>query len=197
MFSEKLLELREENRLTQAEMSERLGVAPSSYSAYEGGRIIPKIDFLMRACHEFGVTPNYLLNFSDRIDGKQPTSYSTFINLVFSLMDYFGGTPIVGTCKEVFPMVALDIRPVPFEGKYGLIFFDDDNLRDILESITKMLPLLQEGTISQEIFDTWVEGQKAIYSVPIRPNSKFGDKERQALLDRLSEIEIYSNPPGE
>jgi transcriptional regulator with XRE-family HTH domain len=48
--------LRKDNLVTQNEMSERLGIAQCKISAYENGKISPKLDLYLQYLDELGYT---------------------------------------------------------------------------------------------------------------------------------------------
>lgn len=64
-FAERLKYLREEKKLSQAELAEKLGVSRGSVSYYENCDRVPDILFLSRLCDYFGVSSNYMLGFTD------------------------------------------------------------------------------------------------------------------------------------
>ncbi len=100
MFSDKIKEIRESQGLTQAQMAKKLGIAASSYSAYEQGRKSPKIDVLESACKVFNVSADWLLD----IKGQQPQKWSDIIKLL-----------------ELMSFETSNIRPAYTASDYGLI----------------------------------------------------------------------------
>lgn len=63
-FGEKLRVLRTEQKLTQQQLAERIGVAKSVVSYYESGDRYPSYDVLIRIAGVFRTTTDYLLNIS-------------------------------------------------------------------------------------------------------------------------------------
>ena len=61
MFSEKLKELRTNNKLTQQELASVLKVSASTIGMYEQGRRSPDTDTLNRLAEHFGVSVDWLL----------------------------------------------------------------------------------------------------------------------------------------
>ena len=55
LTARKIAELRKENRLTQKEVSEKIGVTQQSYNSYEKGRTAPTIEILVRLSYLYGV----------------------------------------------------------------------------------------------------------------------------------------------
>ena len=55
LTARKIAELRKKNRLTQKEVSEKIGVTQQSYNSYEKGRTAPTIEILVRLSYLYGV----------------------------------------------------------------------------------------------------------------------------------------------
>jgi len=66
-FGKRISALRKKNNLSQAELSEKLGVTPQSVSKWECGNALPDIDLLLALSHLYGISVNDLLEDSDLI----------------------------------------------------------------------------------------------------------------------------------
>lgn len=64
-FNERLRELREENNLTQIQLSRELLIDQRSLSFYEIGKYEPNIDTIKRMSIFFNVSSDYLLGLTD------------------------------------------------------------------------------------------------------------------------------------
>lgn len=64
-FSDRLMELRKEDRKTQAEMAKIFNVKRSTYGAYEQGINVPAYDKIVLFAQYFNVTVDYLLGNTD------------------------------------------------------------------------------------------------------------------------------------
>ena len=64
--AENLKKLRLAKNLTQTELAERVGVAKATISAYENGTRLPSYDILIKLAHQFRVTTDNLLGFSQK-----------------------------------------------------------------------------------------------------------------------------------
>lgn len=64
-LSERLRELRKENKITQVKVSKDLGIAQATYSGYETGLNEPSAEMLMHLSDYFNVSVDYLLGKSD------------------------------------------------------------------------------------------------------------------------------------
>ena len=60
-FTDRLAELRKEDRKTQEEMANIINVKRSTYSAYERGMIVPPYDKIEAIANYFGVSIDYLM----------------------------------------------------------------------------------------------------------------------------------------
>ena len=56
LFTEKLIELRKERRLSQAQVAETIGTALRAYQNYEYGEREPRLSTLIRIADFYGVT---------------------------------------------------------------------------------------------------------------------------------------------
>ena len=64
LFGDRLKELRISKNLSQEELSNILNVRKSSISNWETGKATPTFDMLTKIAQYFGVTIDYLLNFT-------------------------------------------------------------------------------------------------------------------------------------
>ncbi|MFI3114565.1 MAG: helix-turn-helix transcriptional regulator [Clostridia bacterium] len=62
MLGDRIKELRKLNKMTQQELSEKLGITPSAIGMYEQNRREPKFDVLEQLCKIFSVSPDYFLS---------------------------------------------------------------------------------------------------------------------------------------
>ena len=64
-ISEKILQLRKANNLTQEELAEKLNVSRQYISKWESGQTIPELEKLISLSSVFQVTTDYLLKPSE------------------------------------------------------------------------------------------------------------------------------------
>ena len=67
MFSERMKELREANRMEQTTLAAKLGVSKQSVSNWENNNILPSIEMLLKICDVFSVSSDYLLGRSNEV----------------------------------------------------------------------------------------------------------------------------------
>ena len=70
----RLKELRKERRISQTELGQMIGVATSSISEYESGKISPPDELKIKIADYFGVTLDYLLGRSNIRDATEYTA---------------------------------------------------------------------------------------------------------------------------
>ena len=61
----KIKELRVENKLSQAELGEKLSVSQDTISLWENGKSLPSVEDLVALCKLFSVSADYILGLSD------------------------------------------------------------------------------------------------------------------------------------
>ena len=96
-FSEKLLELRRREGLSQEQLADRLGVTRQSVSKWESGAAVPELSKLVALSDLFGVSVDYLVK--DRLEGPEqlgespaaPPSTAKLEEQVEELSSYFRG----------------------------------------------------------------------------------------------------------
>lgn len=64
--TKRIIELRNEQKLTQTEMAEKLEIHLRTYSRYENDEIVWKHNMLKKIANEFGVSITYLLYGGDK-----------------------------------------------------------------------------------------------------------------------------------
>ena len=90
-FTQRLIELRKEDRKTQEEMANILNVKRSTYGAYERGTILPPYDKIEAIAKYFNVTVDYLMgNSSINADASSSAVHDvnqSLSNLINELKD--------------------------------------------------------------------------------------------------------------
>ena len=76
MLAEKLKKLREENELSQAELSQIIGIAQTSIGNHERGERVPDADVLLKYADYFKVSTDWLL---DRVNQRTVISEDKYI----------------------------------------------------------------------------------------------------------------------
>lgn len=74
-IGERLKEARKETKLSQKELSKRIGISQSVYSDYENGKVDPTAKVIILLCEELDLTADYLLGIEDE-HGTRIQQYS-------------------------------------------------------------------------------------------------------------------------
>lgn len=69
-FAKRLKELRLAKKLTQENLSEKLGIEPSNYSNFETGKTTPSVQSLYKIMERLDVTPNEVFEYEHLEDEK-------------------------------------------------------------------------------------------------------------------------------
>ena len=70
-LGERLKNLRIDNRFTQKEVVEKLGITGSTLSQYERNKRVPKNDVLVQLADLYNVSTDYLLNITNNPEIKR------------------------------------------------------------------------------------------------------------------------------
>ena len=68
--AESLRRFRTEQKLSQKEVAEVLGIPATSYYRYESGRFLPQADAIVALAKKYGVSTDYLLGLSEEPRAK-------------------------------------------------------------------------------------------------------------------------------
>lgn len=154
-FSDNLKSLRQSLLLTQKEFSKRVGITPSTISAYEKGEKNPTLDTLIKISQEFNISLDELCGFNK---------------------DTHNNIPKVETYSELFVMLEhlynLDKLGINFEVRYGIggapveivIYIDDNLVLDFMSEYETMVTLKNKGSINDNIFDEWYNSKLCKYN---------------------------------
>ncbi|MGN1478467.1 MAG: helix-turn-helix domain-containing protein [Acutalibacteraceae bacterium] len=185
-FNDKLKELRNELKLTQKELAQKLGLSTASIVAYERDEKKPSFDVLLRIATEFDVSLDWLC--TEKESAKLSTKkWSDVLHIVYSLLEC-EKLPIktIQYKKEDIEMAGIefsknlidqkarfaDIDEVSADGyaicreehdchdmtDYDLYGFENP-IYNFIVTYQKMKELLKSGNIKQELFDLWLDDE--------------------------------------
>lgn len=86
-ISEALKRFRQEQKLSQRQLSERINVPYQSYQTYEYGSSIPSAKVIVKIAQAFNVTTDYLLGLSDEPRPKPAQKSSLSDHEVIEIID--------------------------------------------------------------------------------------------------------------
>ena len=81
-FGKRLKELRSRKRITQLNLSLKIGICQESISSYERGTATPSVDVILKLSEYFRVSTDYLLGISDNeisVDSQKLNSFETYL----------------------------------------------------------------------------------------------------------------------
>jgi len=153
IFSENLTRARKEAGLSQRELAERLDVSPQSVSAYENKGKLPTIDKLAAMAEILGVSMDALCGTQKEPQKKAGmTTDREAIEGLYELQRYLGAV-----------LDATGLHTRCGAGLYGDEYEKDieghDAVLHFLKGYESMKKLLDDGTISRDVFITWYRGE--------------------------------------
>ncbi len=86
VFSKNLKRARKQKKLTQQELSDKVGIKRSAYAYYEVCKSEPNLEVLKKIADELEVTVDYLLTDNDNV-AEKPEEYSDRIPDIFGERD--------------------------------------------------------------------------------------------------------------
>ena len=86
-ISEALKRFRQSLKLSQRQLSEKIGVPYQSYQTYEYGTSVPSAKVIIKMATAFGVTTDYLLGLSDE---PRPPDIATLVSAINNAQEILG-----------------------------------------------------------------------------------------------------------
>lgn len=117
MLGKRLSDLRKKHKITQVDISKKLGVNRSTYANYETGLREPDNETLQRLADYFEVSIDYLLGRTDDPTPSRKTLNEEFIpyNINYDTGTYkIGGKEVSLTLEEVVMLEELKRYPIMF-----------------------------------------------------------------------------------
>lgn len=170
-FAKKLKELRAKNGVTQQELADAIGVAVQTIWVYENndekGKT-PALDKVIGIADFFGVSVDWLLGRNFEESHKEWNGNPACnIRSLADLLNY-----IQGLCRFLGTDCETDIdeeertsrlSPLPLYVRFISIRVFSKDLVEAWEPIRKMLQLLSEGVIDENLYSTWLSGELKKY----------------------------------
>lgn len=85
ILGKRIIELRMQNRLTQKQMAEQLGVAPASLSGYEKNQKAPTLATVQKIAETYGVSMDWLCGLADQPKPQRTISLKSLLYLFANL----------------------------------------------------------------------------------------------------------------
>lgn len=119
-FSEKLVKLRKENKMSQEDLAASVDVSRQSVSKWESGQTYPEMDKLLAICKIFNVTLDSLTNDEvdiNNIDNKDKNAIDSFFSFVKNTYNFIINNSLLDNTKcflvMMFTFLALYILKLP------------------------------------------------------------------------------------
>ena len=155
-LAKRLKELRERLNINQSDFADSLGLRKQTYAAYEKTINKPPIDILIKIAEKYNISIDWLCGFTNEETGISAlNTYSDVLHLIFELSSVDGLEIDSGFCMAEDCPYGPQINN-QYEN-FMMLYFDDTVINDALKDWKKMLDLLKEGLIDQEVFDLWKE----------------------------------------
>lgn len=183
----RLREVRDAKKLTQKQLSNKVGISPGSLSAYEKGTKTPPVNVAARIADTLGVSLDWLFGLEKKETISQtPKTYADVVKL-FLLIS--GAFPIAFPSVRVEklnddPRVTKKNEALLFQGDavelnllehkpadvyYASLDIPDLKLMKFFFSWKKFYELLKDGTVDEEVYNVWVEKQLSeLESIPLQ-----------------------------
>lgn len=174
-LANRIKELRQSLRMTQREFAKKAGCTAATLSAYENGSKSPSLEIVKGIAEAFNVSIDWLCGLSD--EEKDKDSIKTYADLIKLLLK-IQNLDLV-TDKFVLQTVGVrDSFTGDYDYKHGL-FTDSEKMHHIIHDINKMQAVLNDGTISEEIFNTWLDGFLEKHDTPLITWDSISEKENE------------------
>lgn len=186
LFGIKEKEARENKRIKQNKLAERLGITAQALSNYETGKKLPPLNTAVDIARELEVSLDWLFGLPKYSTKTKPSTLADIVDLIEMLSDYFPLHISPVTTTYVKSDTFFD-QPIDFNlngtvfssdknwnsydnGEYSIplkskaevmIRFQNSELNSYLEKREKVLKLLHEGVIDRDFYNSWCAGEKA------------------------------------
>lgn len=145
VFGENLKVERKRASVTQEQLAELADVAPQTISGAETGRISPHLDTVTRIANALNLSIDYLCGGSDAAQQKK----AGFQNMTFADM-----LAMIDHLVGIIPDFEIEA-----EAEHIVLSFDHCPLMvKYFQSYNTMKGLLDDGTITPQIFQMWKDG---------------------------------------
>lgn len=163
VFSDRLKLLRLSLGITQKDFAEKIGITASALSSYENNLKNPSITVAKRIAETFNVSIDWLCGLTNEMNSEEDIkTYADLIRLFLKIQQlefapynfYFKAYRDYNSFKDLTNI------------ETG-IFTRDEEFYTIIQNIQKMQSVLNDGTIDQNIYDTWLEGFLEKHNKPL------------------------------
>lgn len=147
MLSKRLKELREERKLTQAELAEEIGIGRASVSNYEKEERVPDADVIIKLADFLEVTTDYLLGKSEFKRFEQEYEYRKRVSTKFISQETEQSTLLVQVDESYSKIIK---QMVLSESRFAK--FSIKSMDSLFRMINYLSEILQESKYDDEMF---------------------------------------------
>jgi len=165
IFSKRLKEAREAKGYTQKTLAVKVGVTPASLSAYEKEGKNPSLSVAAELAKECGVSLDWLCGIEGETKAKIK-KYSDLIKILLPLAEENIPEKVITDDK----IQLYDMDGYGYQCYVGLIAFKDPEIVTFFSDWSKMLSLLEKGSIDKEVYNLWIEKTLNKYNFNIEPS---------------------------
>lgn len=162
LFSSKIKELRVEMNMTQKEFSEHIGISQQVLSGYERSITTPSLEILRAIAEKCNVSIDWLVGLSNKKNNiDEIVTYADAIRLIKKLCDsdfFFGNWNISCNISETKDL------------NYASIYSSNYKIIELFNDWVHMKELFDKGTITEHLYDLWLEDKLKEYEVAINPD---------------------------
>ena len=88
MIADRIKQVRERNKMTQAELAKRIGITRSGVNAWEMGISVPSTQYLVELAQMFNVSTDYLLGVEKTLSIDATGLYESDVMVVQELVEH-------------------------------------------------------------------------------------------------------------
>lgn len=158
-FFNRILDVRNQKKLTQRQLADLAEIAPGSLSAYEKGQKTPPVDAAARIAKALGVSLDWLFGYEVDMAGTTPKSYGDIIKALLPLS-------VLSIPMEMGAEWHSDKHDTIIS-RIAIIRMTDDVLATFFDSWAKLFKLYQAGDVDEEMYCSWLD--KRIEALSVQP----------------------------
>lgn len=88
MIADRIKQVRERNKMTQAELAKRIGITRSGVNAWEMGISVPSTQYIVELAQMFNVSTDYLLGVEKTLSIDATGLYESDVMVVQELVEH-------------------------------------------------------------------------------------------------------------
>lgn len=191
-FAVRLKEVRLQTGKNQKDFAAMVQSTAATISAYENATKNPSLEIVANIAEKCNISIDWLCGLTNKMNSDDDLkTYADLIRLFLKIQ------------KLEFAPFGFDFKaysdPNSFKNMETGIFTTDKEMYTIIQDIQKMQSVLNDGTIDQNIYDTWLEGFLEKHNTPLPTWASITGHDTNKLLQGNPLISIINpdEPPIE